>query len=93
MTEPQPIERVGRRRAPDELGGTDPAPAGSGRPRPGALVTYSHTDPVTGETLRGAGVVLDDTGAGGVHVAPLSVQVLQLDPQQLHAVDVDGLGR
>ena len=62
--------------------------ASSKRPARGAVVTYRHPDPITGQVLEGAGVVLSTGEDGAITVAPLSQQFLEVDPENVAAADL-----
>jgi hypothetical protein len=68
----------------------DKAPAKkAARPAVGDVVTYQHPDPITGGLLTGAGVVFEVTEAGGITIAPLSENLLLVDPDNVVSVDVE----
>lgn len=56
----------------------------------GQLVTYRHPDPITGQDLHGAGVVVHvgDSEGAAVVVAPCSPQYLEVLPENLTAAAI-----
>ena len=52
----------------------------------GSVVHYEHPDPITGETLRGAGVVLWVPESGAITVAPLAMAYLYVEPDNVVAI-------
>lgn len=74
----------------DNQGGSQKVTAKkAARPGVGDVVTYSHPDPITGGLLTGAGVVFEVSESGGITVAPLSENLLLVDPDNVVSVDVE----
>lgn len=66
---------------------------GTGRPlkrKVGDLVGFAFEDRITGETIRGAGVVLRTGGDNeAVQIAPLSRELIDVEPSALSSLAVD----
>ena len=57
--------------------------------RAGDVVYYEHPDPITGDTLRGAGVVLWVPDSGALNISPCSASVLQVEPGNVTAIPAE----
>jgi hypothetical protein len=102
VTEPTPDPEAARKaaiRAAEEAAAAEKAAAekaaaeakkGAAKVVKGSLVTYRHPDPVTGQVLEGAGVVLEAPDGGAVTISPLSSLFLDVDPGNVYPVAGDG---
>lgn len=73
----------------NQTGGQSGSQKKAARPAVGDVVTYRHTDPITGGLLTGAGVVFEASDSGGILISPLSENLLLVDPDNVVSVDVE----